>query len=133
MKTLLKKLLINYLSLYILTLTVAGFRISNGITGYTKAAIVLALIIPVVRPVLKTLLFPINILTLGLFNFLINFILIYLFTIIIKEIEITPYLLGNINILGIAIDNIYLSKFAVILIIGIILSLLQKLFTWILE
>ncbi len=131
MKKIILKIINNYLSLYIATLIISGFKINNGFAGYTKAALVLSLIVPLIKPVLKVVLLPINFLTFGLFNFLINFILIYLFTTVIEEIEINPYFINSFSLYGITLGNIYLSKFFIIIIVSLILSVCQKLFTWI--
>ena len=56
------------------------------------AGLVLALLQIFVRPILKILLLPINIVTLGLFSWLINVLILWLVTMIVPGFEIQPTL-----------------------------------------
>ena len=69
--------LINAVALYLTTLVVPGVRVSN-FGGAVLAALVLGVVNAVLRPVLLLLTLPINILTLGLFTFVVNAFMLYL-------------------------------------------------------
>lgn len=70
------RLLINALALLFITQVVAGFEVTIFYFAVI-AAIVIGLINAIIRPVLLILTFPINVLTLGLFTFVINALIIW--------------------------------------------------------
>lgn len=70
------RLLINALALLVITQILEGF-IVDGLYAAIIAAIILGLLNAIIRPVLLILTLPVNILTLGLFTFIINGFLIW--------------------------------------------------------
>jgi putative membrane protein len=69
--------LINAVALYITTLIVQGVKLP-GFGAAVVAALVLSIVNAVIRPVLLVLTLPLNILTLGLFTFVINAAMLYI-------------------------------------------------------
>ena len=69
------RLLINTLAIYIGSLVVPGVQL-GGLKSALVVAIVLGIINAVVKPVLLLLTLPINFLTLGLFTFIVNALMI---------------------------------------------------------
>ena len=82
--------IINALALLALTQIVDGFGVS-GFYIALVAALVLGLLNAIVRPVLLLLTLPINLLTLGLFTFVINAGLIWFMSTFIKGVEVTNF------------------------------------------
>lgn len=72
------RILGNVLALYVAVLFVPGFLVTGGIQQYFLAGIVLGILNMVIRPILKTISFPLIILTLGIFTLVINAILLWL-------------------------------------------------------
>ncbi|MBT4857472.1 phage holin family protein [Candidatus Uhrbacteria bacterium] len=89
MKTLLRWV-INALALLVLTQVVPGFAIDTFYHALI-AALVLGLLNAIVRPVAIILTLPINIVTLGLFTFVINAGLIWFMSTFIKGVEVTDF------------------------------------------
>ncbi|MBI5604868.1 MAG: phage holin family protein [Deltaproteobacteria bacterium] len=83
MKTILIKWLINALALYITTYLVRGIAVS-GSWSLLVAAALLGILNAVIRPILIILTLPINILTLGLFTLIINGMMLYTVSLLIK-------------------------------------------------
>lgn len=75
-------LLIRVLAILISAYLLPGIRVENFFTALV-VAIVLGIINAIVRPILLILTLPINILTLGLFTFVINALLILLVSAIV--------------------------------------------------
>ena len=69
--------LINAVALYLTTLIVSGVRVPN-FGAALLAALVLGIVNAVIRPVALILTLPFNILTLGLFTFVVNAGMLYL-------------------------------------------------------
>jgi putative membrane protein len=81
---------INALALLLITELLAGFHIDSFYNALV-AALVLGLINAVIRPILIILTLPINLLTLGLFTFAINAIMILLMSTIVKGVQIDGF------------------------------------------
>lgn len=71
------RLLINALAVYITSQILPGISINNFFTAIT-VAVILGIINTVIKPILIILTLPLNILTLGLFTFIINGFIIFL-------------------------------------------------------
>lgn len=82
--------LINALALLIVANIVPGFTIASLYVALV-AAVILGLLNAVVKPILIILTLPINILTLGLFTFVINGLVIYLASTIVKGFDIATF------------------------------------------
>ena len=67
----------NSIALYIANWFVPGFVISGGIKEYLMAGVLLGLLNMMVKPVLKAFTFPIIILTLGIFIFVLNALMLW--------------------------------------------------------
>ncbi len=68
----------NSVGLWLAQQFVAGFVVTGGLKGYLIAGILLGLLNLVVRPILKLVSLPLMLLTLGLFNLVINVALIWI-------------------------------------------------------
>jgi putative membrane protein len=68
---------INAVALYLTTRIVPGVRVTD-FGGAVVAALVLGIVNAVIRPILLILTLPLNILTLGLFTFVINALMLYI-------------------------------------------------------
>lgn len=107
------RLLIKWLILAISILTAAYFIPGVVVAGLWTAlvlAIVLGLINIIIRPILILITLPINLLTLGLFTFVINALMILLASSIVKGFEVGGFLNALFFSIIVAITNFVLSK-----------------------
>lgn len=88
---LLLRLIINAAALLLVAYLVPGFEVS-GIYAALIVAVVLGLLNAIVRPLLLVLTLPINIITLGLFTFIINAAIIWFVGTFIKGFEVQGFL-----------------------------------------
>lgn len=88
---LLLRWLINALALLAATQFISGFEVST-IYAAIIAALVLGLLNAVIRPVLVLLTLPISIVTLGLFVFVINALLIWFMATFVKGVTVDGFL-----------------------------------------
>ena len=79
------------------------------------AGVVLALLEMLLRPVLKLLFLPINVVTLGFFGWVINVFILWLATYLVPGFQI-----NNLTVLGIA-----LNQFFSLLVVSFLISLVQ--------
>lgn len=87
---LLLRWLVNALGLMLVAYYVAGFSVSSFYTALI-IAVVLGLVNAVIRPVVLLLTLPVNILTLGLFTFVVNALMIWFVATIVKGFEVTGF------------------------------------------
>lgn len=82
--------LINAVALLVVANVVPGFGVDTFYTALI-AALVLGLVNALIRPILLILTLPINILTLGLFTFVINALMIWLVSTIVKGFTVEGF------------------------------------------
>ena len=105
---------INALALLVVANIVPGFHVS-GLYAALIAALILGLVNAVIRPILLLLTLPINILTLGLFTFVVNALMIWLVATIVKGFEVqgfVPALLAALILFVISLGTNWLIKAA---------------------
>lgn len=103
------QLLVSALVIIVTALLVPGAQV--GIAGAILAALVLAVINLFIRPILLAFTLPINVLTLGLFTFIINALLILLVANIVPDFEIAGFGTALIFAIVMTIVNIVFGLF----------------------
>jgi putative membrane protein len=102
---LLIRLIINSLIIFLIAKFLPGFTVYSFWTAFI-VAIVLGLINITLKPILLLLTLPINILTLGLFTFVINALLLMLTSLIVKNFVIDGFWTALIASLLISLAHI---------------------------
>lgn len=82
--------IVNAVALLLVAYIVPGFVLA-GLYPALVAALILGLANAIVRPVLLLLTLPINILTLGLFTFVVNALMLWFVATIVKGFDITSF------------------------------------------
>lgn len=133
LKTILQSFLINLAGLWVADYFLTGFDLTNNYRVFIVAAIVLILVNFIVKPILNIISFPINLITLGIFTWIINIFLIYLVVLLVDGIRLARgvLLLDNLGIIALTLPNIELSKLMTLVVATFIIScvnwLLRKL------
>lgn len=109
---LLLKLVINSLALIITANLVFGFHIES-VRVAIVAAIVLAIINITIKPLLLFLTAPINFMTLGLFTFVVNAVLLSLASVFVPGLVIESFLSAVVAALVLSVVSTILSTAAV--------------------
>jgi len=99
-----------------------AFVIQGGWQPIFLAGLLLSLLMLVVRPLLKILFIPINILTFGLLSWFVNVIVIYVFTLIAPNVSITAWQFPGWSWQGFSIPGTYLSYFLCLVITSICIT-----------
>lgn len=118
---LLKPFLVTAFSLWLLSYLLETINITNW-TALILASLVIVLLNTLVKPILKLVFLPINIITLGFFSVVINVALLWLATYLVPGFEI-----NNMVILGVAFNQFFSILFA-----SILIGFAQSLFAFIL-
>lgn len=111
MKYIVKSTIINSVSIYGLSLIFPGIKYQN-LTTLVLAAALYCLLTIFVKPLLRILTFPINLVTFGLFSSFLNVFLIYLVTRFVPDFSIVPFTIGGPNFfVGSSFPEIHLTLF----------------------
>lgn len=130
MKTLLRYFLINLVSLYITTRYLPGLTYNGGIKSLLLGAAAFMLINFILVPLLKILFLPLNLLTIGLFSWLINVIALYALTTIVSDFSLMPYNFPGASISGITIPAMELTTFWVAVVASFMIGTITHFLQW---
>lgn len=128
-----KSFTLTAVALYLTTLIIPGFTIQQGMKNILIATLALTILNTFIRPIIKVLLLPVNLLTLGTFRWLINIILLYMLTLIIPEVTIQGFILSDIPSLGTILPSITVGRFVATIIVSLGLSFTQSLLFWLIK
>lgn len=121
MKGLMRSILVSILTIAVLAYFMPNVSYASSVT-LIVAAIVLTLLEKIVRPILKILFLPINIVTLGFFGLVINVFILYLATYLVPGFMIAPAVIFGIE----------LNQFFTLLFVSALIGFLQGAFALIL-
>lgn len=103
------RILGNAVALYVASLIVAGFVVSGSWEQYVIAGLILALLNMIVRPILKVLSFPLILLTLGLFTFIINILILWMLDYLVSFVTIEGFMALIWATIIVSIVNLFFS------------------------
>lgn len=133
MKSLLRNMLINTGCLWLTSQVIPGLIIENGIRGLLIGAFAFMIINILLVPLIKILLLPLNLLTLGIFAWLTNVLALYFLVAIVPAIKIVPYYFTGANWGGLIIPAASLSTFQVTVIASLLMGLIIHFIYWLLK
>lgn len=100
---------INAVALYLTTVIVPGIRVTD-FGGAIVAALVLGIVNAVIRPVVLLLTLPLNILTLGLFTFVVNAIMLYIVAGVTHRVRLDSFLAAFLGAIVLSVISFILSQ-----------------------
>lgn len=130
MRKLLRYYLINLTALYAATRVVSGLTYDGNIKTLLIAGVVFAVINFLMVPLLKILFLPLNLLTLGLFAWLINVLAIYALTTAVSGFAILPYQFPGFTVAGVIIPAYDLSTFWVAVLASLVIGAITNFLQW---
>lgn len=128
MRSLIFKLLGTGLSLYITDRLIDGFSIDTTWQALLLASVVFLIVNAIIKPIIKILLLPINLLTLGLFHWLINVIVLYIFDLLYTGVTIEAYQFQGFSSNLLSLPPMYFSLFWVLVLSSITISLFYSMY-----
>ena len=118
-KRLFRSYLINVVALWLTSIYIGSFHLSNGVGSLVLAGVGFTLVHLTVGPIIKMILGPVNFLTLGAVGLIIDSIILYILTIYFPQISTSGW-----NFPGASLGGVVLPPFDFNLITGTILSAL---------
>ncbi len=131
MRTLLRYFFINLLALWATSQLVPGFIFDGGISTLLKATIVFTVINLIAVPILKILLLPLNLLTLGLFSWVVNVLALYFLVRLVPNLHLSSFYFSGVSFGGIILPAMDLSAFWTAMICALIIGLITHFLHWI--
>lgn len=126
MRKFLRSCLINSICLALLAELFPGFQIIERLKGIVLAGLGLTVIDLIVKPVIKTILLPITLLTLGTLRWIINVISLALLALSIPQVTIKSFHFDGFNFGGIIIQPFRVSLLLSVIFSSLILTLIKK-------
>jgi putative membrane protein len=105
------RLAVNVLALLVVEYLVPGFHLANFTTALV-AAIVIGVINTFIKPIVQIVALPISILTLGVFAFIVNVLLLMLASYVVPGFEIANFLTAIIASVVLSLVSWFLHKLA---------------------
>lgn len=133
MKRLIRSVLINYGAIWATTQIIPAVVISGGVRGWIIAVLSFMVASLLLTPLIKILLLPLNLLTLGLFSWLGNVLVLYFLVNVIPSFKILPYTFEGLYIDGFVIPTIDLTTFQVVIIVSFIIGLITHFINWLIK
>lgn len=130
MKSLLRGFVINSFSLWVTSQLITGLVIKGGFDVIILGGITLTLINLLVKPVLSLLTLPFNLLTMGIFSWLLNVFLLYLLTVFVPQISFASYTFPGVSINGFSLPKFVFSSFQTVILIAFVLSFITNFVNW---
>jgi putative membrane protein len=130
MKKYLRILLVNLGSLWLVAYLLPGVTYSGGTKTLLWAALVLTLVNLFLKPLIKLLLLPVNLITLGSFRWLINVLSLYLVTLIVPAFDIVGFHFSGFTYKGFAVPAVDFNYFWALVVTSFILSLSSTTLLW---
>lgn len=114
-------------SLWLTSLVIHSFTIAGGFIGYLLAGVVLSLLNLIIKPLLKILFIPITILTFGLLSWIVNVIVLYLFTYLVPSVSVSAWLFPGFSSFGFTVPAIQFTYIVTLVIISITITVFSNL------
>lgn len=133
MKSLLRSILINLLALYLCGVIYQGFVIKHEFKVLVSAAVVWYLLNKFVKPIIKLLLLPINLITLNLFSWAVGIVTLFLLQSLVGDIKISSYNFPGLFYEGFAVPSFYINTFFSYLIASTVLNATVNSIKWLIS
>lgn len=131
MKHVLRSLAINAFALWLVSqIFPQGISFAEGFKTLGITAAVLGLVNLFIRPLINLFLLPINLLTLGMFRWLVNVATLYLVTLIVHDFKISAFTFPGLAYQGIVIPSLPLNIFWAFVFISFCLSFVSAFLSW---
>lgn len=130
MKKLLRKYLFSLGALWISSQILPALVIQGGYKGLALAALAFMITDIILIPLLRVLFLPLNLLTLGLFAWIINVLALFFLVSVLPELELLPYHFPGIDLTGFILPPIEMSTFMVAIVASFLIGGIIHILNW---
>ena len=133
MKSIIRNIVFYSLALFALTQLLSGVKVTGGISTFIIGGAVLSVMFIVVKPILNIISIPLNIVTLGLFSFFSNVLILLLLTMFVPQIRITAFVFAGFSYAGFILPKTSLNLISAFVVSGLVLSAIITFLTWLIR
>lgn len=133
MKSLLRSTALNTLAMVVAQAVLSGLQVTGGFSTFVLGGLLMTLMSLFLKPVLRILTLPLNLVTFGLFSFFTDAILLYLLTVFVPQVSINAFTFPGTAIAGFVIPRIAFNTLLAYIVVSISLSLIVTGSKWLLE
>lgn len=133
LKRYLRSFVFNLLALWLISQYIVGVSYAGGFKTLSIAALALTIVNLLAKPLVKLLLLPINLLTLGAFRWLTNVVALYLMTMFVPQLKIASFTFHGFTHQGLVIPSIDISNFWSYVICSFLISLITSFIYWLIK
>lgn len=134
LRLILRTLAINFIGVYLTVRLLSGIITFVGdLKTLLFAALAIALINIIVRPIINLLLLPIHLITLGLFRWLANLVVVYIITLVIPNLRILPFVSPQITLPYLIIPPVNFSVFGAFIFTTLVFSSVFQFLYWLFQ
>jgi putative membrane protein len=133
MKHIIRVFLFNVFALWLSSQLLPTIVMPPGWQTVLLAGFTLSMLMLIVKPILKILFIPINILTFGLLNWVINVIVIYLLTVFVPEIQIHPWVFSGATWAGFVIPSIHFTYMTALVVSSLLITIITDVLHYVSE
>lgn len=130
MKKILRYFLFSLIAIYLVERYIGGVSYSGDYRVLLTATAVLTGAMVIVKPIVKIITLPINLLTLGLFGSLINAMLLYGVTYLVPKFEVLPFTFEGFTYKGFTVPTITMGQIGALIVVSFLLSLVTSILNW---
>lgn len=132
-KKIIRLILINLGSLLLTARIIPSIKMAEGIKTAIYAAVALTIINFLIKPLLKILLLPVNILTLGTFRWLVNVLILYILVRVIPSLTISAFQFSGFQTQNFVIAPFFVPTFWAYVLTSFFLSLGATIILWLIK
>jgi putative membrane protein len=132
-KTILRSLLINIGALIAASQIIPSLTIEGGLKGLMIGAVAFMLANLLLVPLLKVLLLPLNLLTLGIFAWLSNVLALYFLVTVVPYFKLLPYQFSGITYGSLTIAPISFSTFQLAIVVSFVIGFIIHFCNWLVK
>ena len=122
--------LINLVVLLGVSYILPGLVVTGGVATFLKGALGLMVLNMMVIPLLKIMFLPLNVLTLGIFTWVINVVALYILTTVIPQIKLVPFVFTGYNLNGFTIPAHELTVLQVAIVSSFLIGFVSHFLHW---
>lgn len=133
MKSLLRRFLITLGALWITTRILPSILITGGARGLIITTLAFMLTDLLLIPLIKILLLPLNLLTLGLFAWVTNVLALYFLVSVIPNVKVLPFSFPGVTLNGFIVPAVDLSTFQVVVVASLLIGAIIHFVHWLIK
>lgn len=130
MKRIIRIFFVSLLAIWLAAKLIGGFSYEGGPQTLILAAAAFTVINIFIRPLLRLFFLPLNILTLGLFSWVVNVLVLYLLVLIISQVNIQAFDFPGFSRQGFIIPAMHLTFLATLIVSSFVISGISGFFNW---